>query len=59
MITCTICHFATEPDDVAVPGTGGRCICLRCFNRETGSAQPMPKALRREVIAALAGAETA
>ena len=54
MPTCTICHFETELDDVVVANATGLCICLRCFARETGSEHPMPKALRREVIAALA-----
>lgn len=59
MRTCTICHFEAELDDVAVSMTGDRCICLRCFGRETGSAVPMPKALRREISAALATADVA
>ena len=59
MFTCTICHFETELDDVAVASGTGRCICLRCYARETGTARPMPKALRREVWAALAQADVA
>ena len=59
MRTCTICRFETELDDVVAPTAGGRCICLRCFERETGSARPMPKALRREIINALAAMEPA
>jgi hypothetical protein len=58
MTTCTICRFATELDDVAVATPGGG-VCLRCFGRETGSARPMPKALRRQLIAALADLEHA
>ena len=54
MRTCIICRFETEPDDVVAASAGGQCICLRCFERETGSARPMPKALRREIINALA-----
>ncbi len=54
MPTCTICHFETELDDVAVATATGYCICLRCFTRETDTERPMPKALRREIIAALA-----
>ena len=56
MRTCIICHFETELDDVVVVAGDGHCICLRCFDRETGGARPMPKALRREVSAALAEA---
>ena len=59
MSTCTICRFVTELDDVAVSTAPGRCICLRCFGRETGSARPMPKALRHELRAALAALEPA
>ncbi len=58
MSICTICRFATELDDVVVATAPGRCICLRCYGRETGSARPMPKALRRELSTALAARET-
>ncbi len=54
MLTCTICHFETELDDAVVARTDGRCICLRCYGRETGGARPMSKALRRQLSAALA-----
>jgi hypothetical protein len=57
MWTCTICRLETELDDVVVTMANSHCICLRCFVRETGGAQPMPKALRRELIATLAEAE--
>jgi len=59
MYTCAICHFATELDDVVALTTPGHCICLRCYHRETESTLPMPKELRRQVIAALATLETA
>ena len=55
MATCTICHFETELDDVVLGGRTGRCVCLRCFDRETGSARP--KALRRTLSATLAAIE--
>ena len=61
MFTCCICRFPTELDDVVVAsaaGTGG-CVCLQCFNRETDSARAMPKALRRELSAALAALDVA
>jgi hypothetical protein len=54
VLTCSICHFETELDDVEVRQGLAQCICLRCFARETGSGRPMPKAPRRQVIAALA-----
>ena len=57
MATCTICRFETELDDVVLGGRTGRCVCLRCFDRETGSTRPMPKALRRALSAALAEIE--
>jgi len=58
-MTCIICHFETELDDIVVAGAGGQCICLRCYARETNSERPMPKELRREIIAALATLEAA
>ena len=54
MFACTICRFATELDDVVVALAGDRCVCLRCYGRETASALRMPTALRRDVSAALA-----
>ena len=59
MWTCAICRFATELDDVVLSREDGNCICLRCFGRETGSARPMPKALRRHLIAAVIDVEPA
>jgi hypothetical protein len=56
MFTCWICRFDAELDDVAVPGDGPRCICIRCFARETGTTKRMPKALRGQVITTLAAA---
>ena len=55
MRICVICRFETELDEVVAPVSGGRCVCLRCFNRETQSALPMPAALRRDLIDALSG----
>jgi hypothetical protein len=54
MVTCLVCGFQTELDDAAVLlATRARCICLRCFGRETGSARPVPETLRREVAACI------
>ncbi len=54
MVTCLLCGFATELDDAAVLlASRMRCICLRCYQRETGSARRVPESLRREVIACL------
>ncbi|MER3419982.1 MAG: hypothetical protein C4290_05425 [Chloroflexota bacterium] len=58
MIICTICRFQAELDDVAVPGTAERGICLRCFARTTGSEKRMPRTLRRELGALLAALES-
>lgn len=57
MATCTICRFETELDDVVLGGRTGRCVCLRCFDRETNNTRPMSKRLRRELTAALAEIE--
>lgn len=57
MAICAICRFETELDDVVVGGRTGWCVCLRCFSRETDGGRPMPKRLRRELIATLAGIE--
>lgn len=54
MFTCQICHFETELDDVAITLQGERCICLRCYGRETDTAKPMARVLRHQVIATLA-----
>ena len=54
MFTCVICRFDTELDDVATRVRSDRCICLRCYARETDSAKPMSKILRRQIVSALA-----
>ena len=59
MLRCALCHFDAPLDDVVVPYTDGRCICLRCFARETDTTKVMPKPLRRELMAALAALEAA
>lgn len=59
MWTCCICRFNTELDDAMVTTARGRCICLRCFSRETGSARPLSPALRRELTATLTALEAA
>lgn len=54
MVTCLVCGFQTELDDAAVLlVTRARCICLRCFSRETGNTRPVPETLRREVAACI------
>ena len=57
MATCTICRFETELDEVVISHSGGQCICLRCFARETRNDRSMPRALRRELLAVLHSVE--
>ncbi len=57
MMTCIICRFDVELDDVAIGSAHERCVCLRCYGRETGTSLAMPKTLQRELAAALAEAE--
>jgi hypothetical protein len=60
MVRCSICHFDTELDDVAIAGqVGARGICLRCYGRETSTARLVPAALRRVLSAALAAIDEA
>ena len=54
MYTCQLCRFETHLDDVALRRGDAGCICLGCFTRETGTARRLPRALRRDLIAALA-----
>jgi hypothetical protein len=54
---CVLCRFPAELDDAVVPTDTGRCICLRCFNRETETVRPMDRKLREAVIAVLVEAE--
>ncbi len=54
MARCILCHFETVLDDVALRHDAGTCVCLGCYARETGSACPMPKSLRKAITAVLA-----
>ena len=54
MYTCQLCRFATHLDDVALRRGAEGSVCLACYGRETGTTRRMPKALRRDLIAALA-----
>lgn len=53
MAICIICHHETLLDDVAVSRDARVCVCLRCHERETGTALPLAKALRKAVTAAM------
>jgi len=55
MFVCVLCRFETQLDDVIAPVAGGRCVCLRCFNRETESRKDMSRQLRRDLMSTLAG----
>jgi hypothetical protein len=59
MLTCTICHFATELDDAVLRHRSGRAVCLGCYGRHTGSHRRMTKGLRRELAAILGTADAA
>jgi hypothetical protein len=59
MFTCVICRFEAELDDVIAPTRRGRCVCLRCFSRETDSSRQMSKDLRRDLSMVLGTAGVA
>ena len=52
MYRCVICRFDVELDDVVIRGDA-RCICLRCYERETRSEKPMDNRLRQQVTQTL------
>jgi hypothetical protein len=54
--TCRLCLWQVTLDDVVVELRGARCICLRCYLRETGTSRPMSAQLRRAVEEALRAA---
>jgi hypothetical protein len=56
---CIICRFPAELDDAVVPTSAGRCICLRCYSRETGSAKVLNRRLRDQLNAVLELSDTA
>jgi hypothetical protein len=55
VFTCIICQFNVVLDDAVVSSRNGRCICLRCYLRETGADRPMAPALRKDLSLALGG----
>ena len=56
MRTCRLCRWQVLLDDVAITLRGDRCICLRCYLRETQSTRVMPKDYRRQIDDALQSA---
>jgi hypothetical protein len=57
MVTCQLCRFSVELDDVQLRRGTDLCICVACYYRETDGTVQMPKLLRRELIDALSGAD--
>ncbi len=53
MRTCRLCLWQVTLDDVVVPLRADRCICLRCYLRETGDNRQMTTGYQREIDAAL------
>ncbi len=49
MMTCALCKFDTPLDDVVLAGPAGRCVCLRCYSRETGTTRRMSGALEQRL----------
>lgn len=47
-VTCKLCLFDVELDDVELLFPSGRCVCLRCYLKETGNLRPMAKAVRQQ-----------
>jgi hypothetical protein len=56
MYRCILCGFDVVLADVRIEMRGGRCICLRCFLRETCHTERLGAALRREIEQAAGGA---
>lgn len=58
MYQCVICRGEVEADDAELVNRElpGRCICLRCWTRETGTTRYLSRELCRELVAA-AGSE--
>ena len=57
MATCIISRRETVLDDVAIARDAVICVCLRCHERQTGSALPLAKALRKAITAAMGSNE--
>jgi hypothetical protein len=56
MATCIICRRDTVLDDVVVLAREvGACVCLRCHERQEGSALPLARKLRKAITAAMDG----
>jgi hypothetical protein len=53
MRTCRLCQWSVNLDDVVLELRGDRCVCLRCYLRETDNARAMSKDYQRQISAAL------
>lgn len=53
MFTCVLCRFEVLLDDAVTPTAAGRCVCVRCFARETETERRMSRRLRLELMDAL------
>ena len=50
MKTCVICRFDTDLDDVVTTLPSGRCVCLHCYDQETGRERRSIKPQRRNSV---------
>ena len=58
MFHCILCQFDVVLDDTRIVSMDtGRCICLRCYCRESDSMITMSKHLRHELTAVANGVE--
>ena len=58
MYICVICSATTPLDDAVGPTEEGRCLCLQCLTRETGTALAVPVELQHEVAAIMEGSSS-
>ncbi len=52
MFHCIICATDVVMDEVEMEVAEGRCICLRCWARETDTGKPLSRRLRLEATRA-------
>ena len=55
MYICVICSATTPLDDAVGPTEDGRCLCLSCLTRETGTALTVPAELQGELATIMDG----
>lgn len=55
---CVLCGYMVELDDAMVPSLAtARCICIRCWARETADEHPTTDEERKRLEQALTDAE--